>query len=90
MNTQNLLNERRQEYGQAWYVAGSIMRTFNEVIFTSNLFNHTSYGHNWVLILSKLCRALSSPNNTDHWRDIIGYCQLILDDIDELISLDMV
>jgi hypothetical protein len=84
MDTQNLLNERRQEYGQAWVVAGMIMQAFNEVIFISNLFACTPYGHNWILILSKLCRALHSPYNRDHWQDIVGYCQLVLDDIDTL------
>jgi hypothetical protein len=80
---QGLLKERGSEYGKAWYDAGAILQIFNEEIYSSNLFKFTPYGHNWVLILSKLCRALSSPNNTDHWKDIIGYCQLILDDIDD-------
>lgn len=82
-NVRELLNERKTEYHNAWYVAGSVLHMFNDDIYTSNLFSTTPYGHNWVVILSKMFRALHTPNNTDHWQDIIGYCQLILDDLEQ-------
>ncbi len=38
---------------------------------------------NWLLILSKLVRAIYSPENPDHWRDIQGYAKLVLNDLED-------
>lgn len=40
-----------------------------------------TYKMETVLILTKLVRSLTSPNWYDHWVDIQGYAQLVLDQI---------
>jgi len=82
-----LIQSRDAEYGSAWKLAGDILGTFHKSIYRSTLFTETTYGHNWVLILSKLIRALSSPYNRDHWQDIQGYAKLVTDDLTETSAL---
>lgn len=38
--------------------------------------------YSWFLILGKLVRAIYSPENPDHWRDICGYAKLVLNDLE--------
>jgi len=83
MKTEQLIENRQSQYNDAWLYTGSVMQTFNDVLHQSNLFTRSPFAHNWVLILSKLFRALHSPYNVDHWQDIMGYCKLIVDYIDE-------
>jgi hypothetical protein len=40
----------------------------------------TPYSFAWQMILNKLIRAMASPENADHWKDIQGYCQLVLEE----------
>lgn len=74
------LEQRGEEYGEAWLVAGTIMTHLQTVRLIEGILS-TPYAHNWVLILSKLIRACRSPNNPDHWRDIAGYATLVLERI---------
>jgi len=39
---------------------------------------HLGFGYNWIQMLGKLCRILFSPNKIDHWRDIAGYAELVV------------
>jgi hypothetical protein len=80
----NLLKDREKEYGATWYVVGQIMKLCGEYIYSSALFRDTPFAHNWVQILGKLIRALTSPNKRDNWQDIIGYATLVLDFIDSV------
>jgi len=41
----------------------------------------TGYFFNWMMILNKLIRALYTPNDPDHWKDIAGYATLVMNDI---------
>jgi hypothetical protein len=79
-DTQQLLTERGTEYGNTWYLAGKIMKELQ--LYNYPLFVKTEYGHNWVLMLSKLLRMLFSPYKADNYRDIIGYATLVLEDIE--------
>lgn len=73
-----LIDERQEEYGDAWYDAGIVLGNIRGRF--DNLLREAPWmAHNWVMILSKLMRATVSPYNKDHWADIIGYAQLILD-----------
>jgi hypothetical protein len=73
------LEQRGRQYeqvGPTWKIVGQIISTLN-----LSVLQRTPYTHNWVQILGKLIRALSSPNDPEHWRDIAGYATLVLDDI---------
>lgn len=77
-----IVDHRDAEYRDAW------MKT-NEVVFS--LVRDVAYFivdakwafFSWVMILNKLMRVLSSPENRDHWIDIQGYAQLVLDYLGE-------
>jgi hypothetical protein len=71
-----LLQERGEEYGEAWLSAGQVMVVLG---YRHNLFRKSMFAHNWVLILSKMMRALHSPYKEDTWRDIAGYATLCAD-----------
>jgi hypothetical protein len=75
MNTDKLLEERKREYGDAWILAGVWLN--HKAVRDSALFQESIFIHNFVLILSKMARALHSPYNVDHWRDIAGYATLV-------------
>lgn len=79
-----LLEERGEEYGEAWLLVGKYISVLwmnplvaFDAIIKANLF------HNWVMIQSKLFRMLKSPRKVDHWKDLIGYAQLIVDYLEE-------
>ena len=76
---QRLLKERGRQYGDTWKLAGEVVHYISLDNFKALL--DTPYTHNWVQILGKLIRALFSPANPDHWRDIAGYATLVADDI---------
>jgi hypothetical protein len=73
--TDKLLAEKESEYGQAWLIAGYWLH--HKAVRDSTLFTDSLFAHNFVLILSKLARALHSPYNIDHWRDAAGYATLV-------------
>jgi hypothetical protein len=77
MDTQELLNERDQQYGDTWLLAGQVMGVLRKPYYHL-LETSPAVSHNWVLMLSKLIRILFSPNNEDHYEDLIGYATLCL------------
>jgi hypothetical protein len=79
-----ILNQRGKEYGEAWKLAGIMMGSVAHLFFNMLIYS-PQYAHNWVLILSKLVRALTSPRNPDHWKDIAGYATLCLKEIENEI-----
>jgi hypothetical protein len=86
MNTDKLLEERKREYGDAWLIAGIWLN--NAAIRNSPLFTESLFTHNFVLILSKLARALHSPYNVDHWKDAAGYATLVATWLEEHMPED--
>ncbi len=73
----DLLVDRDTEYGRAWLVTGRVIKLLN-----IHLIIDSGYFFNWVMILNKLIRALTTPRNVDHWRDMAGYAILVLDDLE--------
>lgn len=71
------LKSRRAGYGDSWLTPSKAL----DAILNGNymkLAKLVTSGHfaNWFLILGKLCRAIHSPDNPDHWIDIAGYAEI--------------
>jgi hypothetical protein len=78
VNTQidSLLKERDTAYGQSWYTTGKLI--VQAALHTTKLYvDYPQYIFNWIMILNKLVRALTTPTNIEHWRDIQGYARLV-------------
>lgn len=72
-----VLEDRGKEYGEAWLVAGNVIKYVGNVSSLTKLMS-TPFFHNWVIILSKMIRILQSPTKIDHWKDIAGYATLVM------------
>lgn len=75
MEPTNLPTDRDPIYGETHYLAGLVIGVLREP-FINLIMTHPELVHNWVLMLSKLIRALFSPTKVDHYDDIIGYALL--------------
>lgn len=73
-----LLKDRSERYGRTWILAGIIVAMLLE---EQPRITCSPYIHNWVLIISKVVRTMYTPYDSDHWRDIAGYAQLVLEDL---------
>lgn len=79
---QDLITERGKSYGRTWLHAGVVMGLLREPFY--HLLQVAPWvAHNWVLILSKMIRILYTPWERDHWADIMGYVQLVLNEMDQ-------
>lgn len=78
------LSQRGESYGDAWKLTGQFL---SEVITKYNIslspLMASGYMYNWMSIMSKLLRALTSPRKRDHWVDIAGYATLVANDLEE-------
>lgn len=81
-DTKALLAERAITHGETWIVAGEIVQMLQRNYELMGAINSTPYGHNWMLLLSKLIRCLYTPNHVDHWRDLAGYATLVAEHLD--------
>ena len=82
-DTQTLLAERAVTHGETWIVAGEVVQMLHHNYELMNTINSTPYGHNWMLLLSKLIRCLYTPYNIDHWRDLAGYATLVVNHLEK-------
>ena len=82
VDIRKLVEERDEEYAQAWKTSGIISQPVNEALRRLHDF-YPEMHFPWVIILNKLVRILATPTNPDHWRDIAGYAQLVLDHLSE-------
>lgn len=80
MNVQELIDSRDEEYGQAWKRHGQIMQHMSYELHEF-LSKHPVVYFPWMMIFNKLLRILASPSKPDHWRDIQGYAQLVLNEL---------
>ena len=84
-DVQATLADRGEQYGDTWWTTGQVIShiysTEGYLIFDRIIVS--GYFHNWVQILGKLIRTLYTPRNPEHWRDIAGYAQLVLEDLNE-------
>lgn len=73
----DLLNDRDPHYGGSWLTTGKILSMLHlEKILESGL------AFSWVMVLNKLIRALTSPRDIDHWKDMAGYATLVTDHLE--------
>lgn len=72
MQHDDLLEERKAEYGAAYAITDKWITENHEALAMS------LSPFSLILIHNKITRALVSPNNRDHYDDIIGYAKLLL------------
>lgn len=77
----DVVEEREKVYGRSWKITGEILAFFLKDHSTMPKLFSTYYVFNWIMILNKLSRILSSPNNPDHWLDIAGYATLVYEEV---------
>lgn len=83
----SLIHERDEAYGSAWKVTGSwLIELIGNLPVNKPNILRTPYLFAWIMILNKLHRALATPKDIDHWRDIAGYAQLVIEDIEDEIA----
>ena len=77
-----LLDRRQETHGDAWIAHGALMHE-SEVYRAAfgRVTEESPYGLAWMMIVNKLIRASFDPTFDDHWKDIVGYAQLVLDDL---------
>ena len=80
-NPKDIINVRNVEYGDAWASHGQLLKPIAHRI-QKQLANYPPIFLPWHLIFNKLLRALTTPLKRDHWVDIQGYAQLVIDFID--------
>lgn len=74
----DMLNDRDPYYGEAWLTSGKIISTLPlQSILESGL------AFSWMMILNKLVRALASPKDIDHWKDMAGYAILVVNHLEK-------
>ena len=71
--------ERELTYGDSWRVSGEIVDQIWPHTATLSL---SGYFHPWYMILTKLVRLLHSPEHLDSWRDIVGFANLVIADLE--------
>ena len=80
METNKVLEIKGTMYGDSCEFTNNFLRghmwRFKTIIDVGFFFQ-------WLMIFNKLIRALTSPSETDHWQDIIGYATLVLQAIEE-------
>lgn len=78
MTQQNISNERNHLYGNSWELTSRVLSDVLPYIVELG-----PYFHPWYMILTKLMRILWSPKHVDNWVDIIGYAELVLQDMNQ-------
>lgn len=75
-STEELSQNGRQEYGQAWIETGTWLADNSKVLA---LLGPVSFA--FVMIHQKCMRGLAADPNNDHFRDILGYMSLIIGEL---------
>ena len=89
-NISQILNQRAKTHGDFTYQAGysqylkSIIRLAKLELGTNLTPNQTEA---LEMILHKVSRILcGNPNEVDHWRDIAGYAQLVINRLEKSLN----
>ena len=77
-----IVRARNEQYADAWMWTGKVMAALPREYVTQLLHGFPEAYLPWVTILCKLLRALGTPYNVDHWRDIAGYATLVVNHLD--------
>jgi 6-pyruvoyl tetrahydropterin synthase/QueD family protein len=75
-----LLSERGKTHGDAWIRTGEIISRLPDGYLDE--VDVSGYRYVWDVILCKLLRAAHTPHERDHWADVAGYAQLVVNHID--------
>ena len=75
-----VVQERSEKYGGAWLLTGELLTWLADRGLLDRLLN-TPYAYNWIIAFNKLIRALASPTEPDHWKDLEGYAYLVRKDL---------
>lgn len=78
-----ITDERSNPYADAWSKHGQVLRPL-AVDLSTLLLKYPTLYFPWQLIFNKLLRVFGSPFDRDHWVDIQGYAQLVLNLIDDV------
>ena len=78
-----IIAERNDPYADASSVHGMILKDL-AVPLNKLLVTVPPIFFPWNLILNKLLRVFGSPLHRDHWVDIQGYAQLVINFIDQI------
>ena len=76
-----LVDQRESIYQGAWKLHGQVLRPLALKLGELHI-NHPDKYFPWMMIFNKLLRIIASPAKRDHWLDIQGYAQLVLDEMD--------
>ena len=75
----NLSAMRQAQYGESWVWLGMVIQILKPFL---TLLINSGFFHPWYQIMTKLIRLLVSPNHLDSWRDIIGYAELVVTEME--------
>lgn len=78
-----VIHARGIEYGDSWAAHGQLLKPIASRV-AKQLATFPPVFFPWQLIFNKLLRILTTPLKRDHWVDIQGYAQLVIDLIDNL------
>lgn len=84
---EKILQERGSAYGPSWRTATEAIAamTENDASRLQGLMDSGLLA-NWVIIVSKVCRIIQTPEYKDSWLDLSGYAELSAKHIDEKVS----
>jgi|WetSurSiteA1Bulk_404760.scaffolds.fasta_scaffold30670_4 hypothetical protein len=80
-STQQLIEERDATYGVAWKASGYALQPLAKQVIGLLLKAPEAF-FPWLMIHNKLIRILANPHHIDSWRDIAGYAELMVQDIE--------
>lgn len=81
MDPKKLVEQRQATHGDTWKLMGHVINLLLPQIIDM-IQASPKYAWAWFMIASKLVRALFSPATIEHWQDIQGYAQLVLNDLE--------
>jgi len=86
-NVDEVLQARRAKYGDSWLTPAQALEAIlhGDYMQLAKLIQ-TGHFANWFMILGKLCRAVHSPDEIDHWVDIAGYAKISIEHIERRSS----
>lgn len=79
----DLIRNRDKEYGSAWITSSRALDSIPSDLWFRFQVSCMELLYSWIIIHNKLFRILASPRNIDHWKDIAGYAQLVVDYLEE-------
>lgn len=81
MEPQKLIDARQETHGDTWKIMGPLINSVLPQVIDM-VQKHPKYVWSWLMIASKLVRALFNPTVREHWYDIQGYAQLVIKDLE--------